>query len=251
MRGEWAGDEDLGSGAVQLLHKEYRSRCQSVRQLGVIAQKLVELTSDMENDLVFLVEGEKMAKKEYAKAIEISGKRESTLMELAWNVTGFERLIEQGNGFINKLTNFMEHIKMGEPNKVTESLHCFKTSALQYLRELYTKKRLPASHHLIFMISDESRNRKPYANPVRFLPYHSLTDAKLRDLEVESDMKSLGMNVVGKYYLFAHLRKYMYSVYCKYMCSQLGHYYFCIKGFLQMANSIHCGQMVKKGLYLP
>ena len=82
----------------------------------------------MENDLVFLVEGEKMAKKEYAKAIEISGKRESTLMELAWNVTGFERLIEQGNGFINKLTNFMEQIKMGEPNKVTESLHCFKTS---------------------------------------------------------------------------------------------------------------------------
>ena len=27
-------------------------------------------------------------------------------MELAWNVTGFERLIEQGNGFINKLTKF-------------------------------------------------------------------------------------------------------------------------------------------------
>ena len=50
----------------------------------------------------------------------------------------------------------------------------------------------------------------------------------------------------GKYYLFAHSRKYMYSVYCKYMCSQLGHYYFCIKGFLQMANSINCGQMVKK-----
>ena len=89
MRDECAGDEDLGS--------------------GVIAQKLVELTSDMENDLVFLVEGEKM---EHAKAIEISGKRESTLMELAWNVTGFECLIEQGNGFINKLTNFMEQIKM-------------------------------------------------------------------------------------------------------------------------------------------
>ena len=140
--------------------------------------------------------------------------KESTLIELAWNVTGFERLIEQGNGFINKLTNFMEQIKMGEPNKVTENLHCFKTSALQYLRELYTKKRSPASHLLIFMISDELRSRKPYANPVRFLPYHSLTDAKLRDLEleVESDMKSLGMNVVGKYYLFAHLRKYMHSV---------------------------------------
>ena len=93
---------------------------------------------------------------------------------------------------------------MGEQNKVTKCLPHFKTKALQYLREFYTKKRSPATHLLVFMISDESRNRKPYANPVRFMPYHSLTDAKLRELEVEveSAMKSLEMNVVGKYLFF-------------------------------------------------
>ena len=204
MLGEWAGDEDLGSGALQLLYKEYRSRCLYVRQLGLIAQDFVQLKSELENDMVFLLEGEKVAKQEYAKAIDISGKRESTLMELAWNVTGFELLVQQGNAFKNELTLFIEHIKMGEQNKVTKCLPHFKTKALQYLREFYTKKRSPATHLLVFMISDESRNRKPYANPVRFMPYHSLTDAKLRELEVEveSAMKSLEMNVVGKYLFF-------------------------------------------------
>ena len=52
---------------------------------------------------------------------------------------------------------------------------------------------------LVFMIADERRNRKPYAIPVRFLPYRSLTDAKLRELEVELEevMRSTGMTVVG------------------------------------------------------
>jgi len=49
------------------------------------------------------------------------------------------------------------------------------------------------------MIADERRNHKPYAIPVHFLPYKSLTDAKLRELEVqlEDAMRRNGMTVVG------------------------------------------------------
>lgn len=49
------------------------------------------------------------------------------------------------------------------------------------------------------MIADELRNRKPYAIPVRFMPYKSLTDLKLRDLELqlEEAMRNAGMAVVG------------------------------------------------------
>jgi hypothetical protein len=52
------------------------------------------------------------------------------------------------------------------------------------------------------MISDELRNRKPYAVPVRFLSYRSITDTKLRqlELEVEDAMKNIGMVVVGMYF---------------------------------------------------
>lgn len=45
---------------------------------------------------------------------------------------------------------------------------------------------------------DELRNHKPYAILVRFMPYKSLTDAKLRELEqVEDAMRKAGMTVVG------------------------------------------------------
>ena len=55
---------------------------------------------------------------------------------------------------------------------------------------------------MVFMIADEKRdlNSKPYAVPVRFLPYHSVTDCRLRELrdELRSTMVNLGMVVVGK-----------------------------------------------------
>ena len=74
-----------------------------------------------------------------------------------------------------------------------------KLSLLSYLKDLFSKKRIAATHLLVFMIADEWRNRKPYAIPVRFLPYKSLTDAKLRELEVqlEEAMRGNGMTVVG------------------------------------------------------
>ena len=72
---------------------------------------------------------------------------------------------------------------------------------LSYLKDLFTKKRVAASHVLVFMIADELRNRKPYAVPVQFMPYKSLTDSKLRELEVqlEDAMRNAGMTVVGMY----------------------------------------------------
>jgi len=74
-----------------------------------------------------------------------------------------------------------------------------KTNLLSYLKDLFTKKRTAASHVLVFMFADELRNRKPYAIPVRFMPYKSLTDSKLRELELqlEEAMRNVAMTVVG------------------------------------------------------
>jgi hypothetical protein len=70
---------------------------------------------------------------------------------------------------------------------------------LQYYKDIFSKKRTAASYLLVFMISDELRNRKPYAIPVRFLSLKSITDEKLRDLEleIEDSMKFNGMVPVG------------------------------------------------------
>lgn len=71
---------------------------------------------------------------------------------------------------------------------------------LIYVKGLTSKKREAASHLMVFMVSDELRCRKPYAIPVRALPYKSLTDDGLRKLrdEIRTAMNNIDMVSVGK-----------------------------------------------------
>lgn len=67
------------------------------------------------------------------------------------------------------------------------------------MKGVYIKRREAASHLLLFMISDEFRNCKPYAIPVRVIKYDSIKDSKIRDLkeELKNKMKAIGMTTVG------------------------------------------------------
>lgn len=197
--GEWSGDEDFGSGTLQFMHKEYTARCNSVKQLNITVG-FEKLKMALLEDLSFLDSNGKLAKDAYQKVCDVPGKKESTLMQLAWSVTGFEMLSKQANEFLNSISAMQLQILNGEQGNVQKSLLALKTNLLEYLRGLYTKKRTPATHLLVFMVSDELRNRKPYAVPIRFMPYASITDRKMRELEseVECAMKNLEMKVVGK-----------------------------------------------------
>ena len=112
-------------------------------------------------------------------------------MELAWNVTGFQELLMTAKNLIMELEGVLD-------GGVISDLPKLKSRLLQYNKNLFSKKRLAASYLLVFMISGELRNRKPYAVPVQFIPYKSLSDSKLRDLQVkvEKSMKNVGMTVV-------------------------------------------------------
>lgn len=70
---------------------------------------------------------------------------------------------------------------------------------LQYLRDLYKKKRTPASHVMVFLLSDEHRDKKPYGIPVRIVPYSSLKDDQMRQWkeEIRAAMDGLGMKYIG------------------------------------------------------
>ena len=82
-RGEWSGDEDLGSGTLQLLYKEYTARCNSIWQLNV-AVGFDKLKMALLEDLNFIDDNGKIAKDAYQKVVDVPGKKESTLMQLAW-----------------------------------------------------------------------------------------------------------------------------------------------------------------------
>ena len=70
----------------------------------------------------------------------------------------------------------------------------------QYTKGKIDKQRTAATHLMIFMISEEARNVKPYAIPVRFMPVRTLSDKVVRQLkeELRVTMVELGMTVAGK-----------------------------------------------------
>lgn len=50
------------------------------------------------------------------------------------------------------------------------------------------------------MVSDERRNKKPYALPTQYIPYYSLKDQYIRDFTkvLKENMVQLGLQVVGE-----------------------------------------------------
>ena len=202
MRGIWAGDEDLGDGSLQFLFEGYKARCTFVKGIGsagrsgLVQADVQRLLLELDNDLEFLAAGAQVANEAYNKALQGGKTSESKLMELAWSSVGFEELVKKVRGFQLELKDVGQE---GGGAASGVDLFELKSKMLSYLKDLFSKKRIAATHLLVFMIADERRNRKPYAIPVRFLPYRSLTDAKLRELEVhlEEVMRSTGMTVVG------------------------------------------------------
>lgn len=106
VKGKWSGDEDLGTGELQKLYKEYNERCKSVQQMNVLSQGFDKLKLAFQSDLYFLDIHGTLAKEEYEKAVDVPGKKQSTMMELAWSLTGFETLTKQANEFVNELSSF-------------------------------------------------------------------------------------------------------------------------------------------------
>lgn len=197
MRGEWNGNEDLGDGSLQALYADYKARCVFVKGVvtparsRLIASDARKLLLDLEGDLEFLTAGAEVANDAYSKAID-SGKSDHIKMELAWTVVGFEEKVKKVRTFQTQLEGFAHDVASGD-------LISLKSDFLTYLKDLFSKKCTAATHVLVFRIADELRNRKPYAVPLRFMPYKSLTDSKLRDLELELEeaMRNAGMTVVG------------------------------------------------------
>ena len=68
---------------------------------------------------------------------------------------------------------------------------------------------------MIFMVADERRDMKPYAIPVRALPFKSITDAKVRQLrdELKLEMENLGISCgyVSFATLYIYIHMYIYT----------------------------------------
>ena len=98
--------------------------------------------------------------------------------------------------------NLEKHLNQPQRNskEVATCLKNIRDDKYKYLRNLHCKKRQPAATHvLVFLVSEERRNKKPYALPVQYVPYKSIRDQQVRDLvnEIKEAMVAAGMKPVG------------------------------------------------------
>ena len=199
VKGKWAGDEDLNDGELENCRAEYQNRKEFATLLGlkarsdVLLEDLRILYTILNNDLEFLWEGELDARTKYEKHRSKQSPSESLLMGLAWDLVGFQYLLKE----VSELKKAC--LELETAHDVNEDLQEFRTSLLLYTKQLFMKKRVAATHLMVFMIADESRNRKPYALPVQVMPFKGMKDSKLRELyeELRKVMVCLGMTVVG------------------------------------------------------
>jgi hypothetical protein len=81
-------------------------------------QHIAKIKFDLESDIPFLEESSAAAKIAYESALNVSGKTEQTLMELAWNVTGYEELLKQANAYQDELSEMTSYLQQGGLEKV-------------------------------------------------------------------------------------------------------------------------------------
>ena len=76
----------------------------------------------------------------------------------------------------------------------------FDKKAADFVKEVVRHQRNSATHILVFMITPEERNKKPYALPVQCLPYKGVSDARVRKLadQIIQEMVKRNMKVAGQ-----------------------------------------------------
>lgn len=210
VKGKWNGDIDLGDGKLKVLRKEYdqrRSYCstQSIKESRLwLENHLRNQLDNLEGDIKFLTEGLILAEREYCKKLNSPTTSAETLKNLCWERVEFSTLLTQAQSIIEKLETLLSKLHPASPSvkNVTMAYKTILKEMNVYLRNLFVKKRqLAATHVLLFLVSDERRNKKPFAMPVQYIPYKSIKDQYLRDMTntIKQEMVKMGLKPVGKY----------------------------------------------------
>jgi hypothetical protein len=161
------------------------------------------MQSILKEDLGLLKDGYEESKKAYGKKLGASNVRENTLFALAWDVVEYETLSKQNVLFQSDILPIVLRLQNNEQldGNIAKFFTEMRKGLLPYCKGVFGKQREAASHVFSFMISEEQRNIKPYAIPVRFLTYSSITDKTVRDLkrQLVDEMRKLDMPSVGMY----------------------------------------------------
>ena len=201
----------MANGKVAALHKEYLDRKALMNDtIDQLSQNVVKMVDLLMEDIVSLAAGPKTAERDYRTKFDSPVTPQQILMSLCWERVEYNTLLQQAQCFLATMVNLAARLNQNQQQtrEVTKCIRSLKDDKYKYLRNLYAKKRQPAATHvLVFLVSEERRNRKPYAFPVQYIPYKSMKDQHVRDYvnKIKEAMVSSGMKPVGKYHFLRNL----------------------------------------------
>jgi len=122
---------------------------------------------------------------------------------LSWKVKELNELGEVGRSLHSEVNQLRQDVQSDQciwrGDNIPRQLKNIRDKVVAFITGLTRHQCIPATHVLVFMISNEERNRKPYALPVQCIPYRGISDAKERELanKVIHEMVKREMRVAG------------------------------------------------------
>lgn len=201
----WNGDIDKNDGKLQVLYSKYTCRLISIQKLLTvkacdnICALIKELVQFLEEDHAFLSTSLPKAITEYRSKLNNKNCSEDKLKKLNWNVIELTTLVQQSLDLKQDLSNALDQVlKADLVHNPTFEGHV--ENLRTYSRNVFKKMREPgASHVLVFLLSSEKRDKKPYALPIQYHLYNTLTDAEVRQAveDIKHVMHKKGMICKG------------------------------------------------------
>ena len=140
----------------------------------------------------------------YSEKLETERHKQKDMIALSWKVKELNDLGESGRQIyaeIKALTSRLQVSVGSSEENIPHSLQTIRQKATAFVKGVVRHQRTAATHVLVFMISNEERNKKPYALPIQCLPYKGLSDNKVRELanRIITEMVKRKMKVAGNY----------------------------------------------------
>lgn len=193
MKGQWNGDPNLLDGRLEKLRAQYDERLAASK--NPTPDSIAFLSNKFEEDREYLRRQLSSAAELLKTKTDDKKTKDEKLKELSWEVVEISSLLDQAGLFLKEYNLMSETRDYRTHNELKVDLD-------KYHKGLFKKKRQPAATHvLVIMASEERRRFKPYALPIQYIPYHTITSQQVLVFvdEIKKKMVEMEMKCVGKY----------------------------------------------------
>ena len=149
----------------------------------------------------------------YSQKLETERHQQKVMITLSWKVKELNDLAEnvrQVYTEIKALASRMQVREGSQEENIPRILQTIRQKAISFVKGVVHHQRIATTYVFVFMISNEERNKKPYALPIQCLPYKGLSDSKVCELanHIITEMVQRKMKVAGNDRILLMLCKY-------------------------------------------